>query len=384
MTLLAAGILQRFGDLLVVGIVLAFAAYGAGSGIFLAVLAGMDALVSLVVALTFAKPVAAWLVAVEVPARFAFPAAFGILLVGTAVGIRMAIGQWVPRDTVRFAPLIDQLGGGLVGAVAGMVVAGALLIAASIAPLPPAFTIDGTQLRFDLGTRLLRTFGRCAEPKEEARGLLLDGEQPAAAATGLVCSELFADTNGNGKYDGGDAGSERYIDADHNGMFTSQLPFADVNSNGKRDVGLLERYKLGAWEGAIVMHSPVIVSADSTTVSEDAEDGARVYQALANDLDAGDVPSFAILPAPPAGGGPASPDDDVSDIIAIDPATGVVTLTDVVGFLETKPPVRFLLTVTDSHGLGAEKIVTLNRPPPKLGPARKRKAGDPSAASPAK
>ncbi len=372
MTLLAAGILQRFGDLLVVAVILAFTAYGAGSGIFLAVLAGMDALVSLVVALAFAKTVAAWLVAVEIPAAFAFPAAFGLLLVGTAVGIRLTIGAWVPRDTVRFAPLIDQLGGGLVGAVAGMVVAGALLIAASIAPLPASFAIDGTQLRFDMGTRLLRTFARCVEPKEEPRGQLLDGEQPAAAATGLVCSELFADTNGNGSYDDGDAGKERYIDADRNGAFTRQLPFADANSNGKRDVGLLERYRLGAWEKAIVMHSPAIGSADSATVPDDAQDGARVYQALATDLDPGDVLAFGMRPAPPAGDATATADEDVMEILAIDPTTGVVTLEDVVWFLEKKPPVRFTLTVTDSQGLAAERIVALNRSPPKAGPAKRR------------
>jgi len=383
MTLLAVGILQRFGDLLVAGIVLALAAYGAGSGIFLAVLAGMDALVSLVVALTFAKPLAAWLTAVEVPAAFAFPAAFGLLLVGTAVGIRLAIGARVPRDVVRFAPLIDQLGGGLVGAVAGMVVAGTLLIALSIAPLPPAFSLDGTQLRFDMGTRLLRTFGRCAEPKDEPRDLLLDGEPPASSPTGLVCSELFADANGNGSYDGGDAGKERYIDADRNGAFTPQLPFADANANGKRDVGLLERYRLGAWERATVMHSPTIASPDSATVPDDAEDGARVYQALANDLDAGDTMTFGIRSAPPADGGTGAADEDVTEIISIDPTTGVVTLEDVVGFLETKPPFRFLLTVTDSRGLAVEKTVTLNRAPPKLGPARRRKAAEPSAAAPA-
>jgi hypothetical protein len=375
MTLLAAGILQRFGDLLVVGVILAFTAYGAGSGIFLAVLAGMDALVSLVVALAFAKTVAAWLVAVEMPAAFAFPAAFGLLLVATAVGIRLAIGAWVPRDTVRFAPLIDQLGGGLVGAVAGMVVAGALLIAASIAPLPASFAIDGTQLRFDMGTRLLRTFARCVEPKEEPRGQLLDGEQPAAAATGLVCSELFADTNGNGQYDAGDAGDagkERYIDADRNGAFTLQLPFADANANGKRDVGLLERYRLGAWEKAIVMHSPAISSADSATVPDDAEDGARVYQALATDLDSGDALAFGMRPAPPAGDATAAADEDVMEILAVDPTTGVVTLEDVEWFLEKKPPVRFTLTVTDSHGLAVEKIVALNRAPAKAGPAKRK------------
>mgnify|MGYP003349888772 CR=1 FL=1 len=54
MMLAAAGALQPFGDMIVVGLVLAMAAYGAHFGLFLAVLAGMHALVSLVVALAFA------------------------------------------------------------------------------------------------------------------------------------------------------------------------------------------------------------------------------------------------------------------------------------------------------------------------------------------
>ena len=47
--LAATGLLQRFGDMIVVGLVLALIAYGAHFGLFLAVLAGMHALVSIVV-----------------------------------------------------------------------------------------------------------------------------------------------------------------------------------------------------------------------------------------------------------------------------------------------------------------------------------------------
>lgn len=378
MTLLAAGILQRFGDLIVAAVVLAFAAFGAGSGIFVTVLVGMNALASLVLALGFAKPLASILVTMEIPAQFALAAAFGILLVGGATAFRLAMGRWVPPDVVRFAPLIDQLGGGLVGAVAGMVVAGAFLIAFSILPLPESLTIDGTKLRFDMGTRLLRTFARCVEPDESARSLLLDGETPASAATGLFCSELFADTNRNGRYDAEENSRERYIDADRNGLFTTQLPFSDVNSNGKRDAGLLERYRLASWERVTVMHSPSISSPDSASVADDAEDGAAVYQAQANDLDPGDALVFGIRPAAAAGEDAKSgaADGAVAPIVTIDPASGIVNLTDAAAFAGGKLPYRFVVTVTDGQGLTAEKTVSLSRKPP-LPHSKKKQATDP-------
>ena len=268
-TLLATSMLQRFGDLLVGGIMLALVAYGVQSGLFLAVLAGMHALVSLVAALAFAEPLAALLTSFELPAHYAFPAAFGLLLVGTAFGIRLLVGEYVPADVVRFVPPIDKIGGGLVGAVAGMVVAGTFLIACSIAPLPEAFRLDGATLRYDMGTRLLKTFARCVQPDDEKRAILLDGEPgsvpaplpvavPEAPGTDAerpaqpqptpppppVWSEPFADLNGNETYDQG----EPYIDTDTSQTFTARLVQSDVNGNGRRDIGLLERYRMHAWD----------------------------------------------------------------------------------------------------------------------------------------
>ena len=286
-TLVATSMLQRFGDLLVAGIVLGLVAFGAQNGLFLAVMAGMHALVSLVVALAFAEPLAALLVSFELPALYAFPAAFGLLLIGTAVGIRLAVGGYVPAEVVRFAPAIDKLGGGLVGAVAGMIVAGTFLITCSIAPVPEAFRIDGSKLGYDMGTKMLRTFARCVEPDEAKRAVLLNGEsgsappppppspeasenshhdkdhgsekhqkhgkhdtkakpepeKPPEPPPPPQWSEPFADLNGNKAYDEG----EPYLDTDHNSGFTPRLNLDDANDNGKRDVGLFERYRMHAW-----------------------------------------------------------------------------------------------------------------------------------------
>lgn len=309
LTLLAAGFLQRFGDLLVAGVVLGLAAFGYQQGLFLAVLAGMHALATLVVALAFADPLAGLLATFELPGEYTFPAAFGLLAGGAAVAIRLAVGGYVPADVLRFASGIDKLGGALVGGLAGAIVAGIGLIAFSVAPLPDALRIDGTRLNYDLGTRMLRTFARCVEPDGQKRQILLDGEpssvvpppppppqplfqeqagespkegavpheadgdppgEPASTAAQErrakrerqrksqtqtekppppppppppTWSEPFADTNGNKIYDEG----ERFLDTDGDGVFTLKLVLNDVNGNGKRDIGLLERYRMQAW-----------------------------------------------------------------------------------------------------------------------------------------
>jgi len=299
-TVLAASMLQRFGDLLVGGIVLAMVAFGVQNGLFLAVLAGMHALVSLVVALAFAEPLAAVLVSFELPQVHAFAAAFGLLLVGTAVGIRLLVGEFVPADVVRFAPLIDKVGGGLVGMVAGIVVAGTALIACSIAPIPETFRIDGSKLGYDMGTKMLRTFARCVQTDDAKRAILLDGEpgsipepppplrDPEEEVDGADntqegsgreskrvnrgrraksepekpaeppppppprCSEPFADLNGNKEHDDG----EPYLDTDEDNAFTPRLTVNDTNGNGRRDIGLLERYRMHAWGSHVIAVEP--------------------------------------------------------------------------------------------------------------------------------
>lgn len=286
--LLAASVLQRFGDLIVAGIVLAMVAFGVQNGLFLTVLVGMQALVTLVVALAFADPLAAVLVSFELPVVYAFPAAFGLLLVGAAVASRLAVGGYVPAEAVRFAPVIDKLGGALVGSVAGIILAGTLLIVCSIAPIPAAFQLDGSKLGYDMGTRMLRTFARCVEPNEAKREVMLKGEPgsvpepvpapaspPPEASAGKNSegdqpekpgrpprkakpeqpplpppppppphwSEPFVDWNGNKAHDD----SEPYLDTDRDNAFSPRLVFNDANGNGVRDVGLLERYRLHAW-----------------------------------------------------------------------------------------------------------------------------------------
>jgi len=284
--LLAVSILQRFGDLIVGGVVLALVAFGVQNGLFLAVLTGMQALLALVFALAFADPLAALLTTFELPIVYAFPAAFGLLLVGTAVATRLVMGGYVPAEVVRFAPIIDKLGGALVGAVAGIILAGIILIACSITPVPEAFRLDGSTLGYDMGTRMLRTFARCVEPDDAKRAVLLDGEpgsvpEPSPDVDPAVLdaadtkgnavapppppprwSEPFADLNVNKQHDDG----EPYLDTDRDKAFTARLVVNDPNANGKRDIGLLERYRLHAWGRHVIS----VVALDELTAVQAA------------------------------------------------------------------------------------------------------------------
>jgi hypothetical protein len=292
MTMPVAGLMQSLGDLIVIGLVLGLGFFGGTSGLFIATVTAMHALITFVMALGFAQPFAGLLVSLDMPPMFAFPAAFGILAVGTAVALRLLIGHYVRADAVEFEPIIEKVGGGLLGAVAGIIVAGTLLVALSIMPLPESFRIDGTALRFDVGSGMLRTLARVAVPDPAQRKILLEGDAVSTDGDGwkLVAvdeetgkraypekplppdppadgspppevppppppemwSEPFADLNGNGDWDAG----EPYLDLLADTAFTkaalfSPTSYPDHKFVGSKEgffVGLQERYQRQQWE----------------------------------------------------------------------------------------------------------------------------------------
>jgi hypothetical protein len=291
MTTPIAGLMQSLGDLIVIGLVLGLGFFGVTSGLFIATVTAMHALITFVMALGFAQPFAGLLVSLDMPPMFAFPAAFGILAVGTAVALRLLIGHYVRADAVEFEPIIEKVGGGLLGAVAGMILAGTLLVALSIIPLPESFRIDATALRFDVGGGMLRTFARVAVPDPAQRKILLEGDAASTDGDGwkLVAieeetgkrvypekplppdppaegspppeftppppgmwSEPFADLNGNGDWDAG----EPYLDLLADRAFTkaalfSPTSYPDHKFVGPKEgffVGLQERYQRHQWE----------------------------------------------------------------------------------------------------------------------------------------
>lgn len=386
--LAATSALQPFGTIIVLAIVAGMAAFGFQYGLFLAVLAGFGALATLLVTFGLGEAVANLLVAVEIPADYALPVSLGVLSVAGALGVRLAIGGAVREETLRFPPLIDKLGGVVVGGLAGMVMAGMVLIMLSALPIPVAYRIDGTQTKYDFGTRLLRTFARLIEPDATKRNVLLNGEGPLDdSAVGPEMSELFIDSNGNGLFDGEGDGAERHLDHDGNSSFTPRLTFTDTNGNGVRDIGLLERYRLGAWQKLRVMHYPMITAAALYAPNAILKDGQEIFKVVATDLDSGDQLVFGLrdpvvngeagqgpnavvaaegeaVPAAEAADAPAAEAVAVSPVyedplFAIDPTSGSVTVKDANAFMRRNEPSKIVVVATDSRGLSTEKIVSL-------------------------
>jgi len=346
----AATILQPFGGPLVLALAAGMAYYGFKQGLFLSTIAGLHALIALLGALGLAGAVADWLILAEVPRAYALPGGFFGALIVLAVGIRLAVGAAVPPDTVRLAPNLDKLAGAIVGAVAGLVIAGAVLIGFSIAPVPPAYRIDGSKMKLDMGSRMLRTFVRCVAGDEATRRLLLEGEpgtplDPAAGQGRPAWSEPFVDANGSLTYDDG----EHYIDTDGNGSFTKELKANDINGDGRRDVGLLERYRSGHWEGFIAVQAPKLTSKDVAYVKEHAPVETVVHKATATDVDPGDVLTYSLKP---------DQQDDAA-LVAIDPASGEIVLKSPAD-REIHKRYQFTVVVTDKSGLADEQGVTVN------------------------
>lgn len=335
----------------------ALAIYGWFRGAFLATIAGLQVLMSFLAAVACALPAAAFVESLGCPASQSLAVAYAGVFAIVLVAIRLAVGAAVPDTAFRLAPLVDQAGGVILGAAAGAVLGGALLVGWSMADMPAWIRLDNTHQPLDTGGRAVWTFSRIAAGGNAGK-LLLDGDRLAAAgddAGSIRASEPFADTNRNGLWDAGatpgDAG-EPYLDVDGNGGFSRDLSWHDADGDGRRAAGLREGYRLADWRRVRVMHAPRIESADTAEVVENAPVEQPVYEARATDVDGGAI-TFAVERV---GGEDGEPGPDPG--VVIDAATGVVTLVEPADFERAKRH-EFVVVATDATGLAARRTVRL-------------------------
>lgn len=154
-------LLQQLGDLVVVMCMVGLAIFGWYRGLFLATLVGLQVLASSMLALAFAARLTPVLLAAECPPQAALAVSFLIIFLGSVTAIHLAIGAAVPEGAVRFSDAIDRFGGTCIGVLAGSVVAGALLVAWSMAELPEGYAVRAAELKIDPGSKIIHTFARC-------------------------------------------------------------------------------------------------------------------------------------------------------------------------------------------------------------------------------
>jgi uncharacterized membrane protein required for colicin V production len=341
--------------------VVALGIHGAWHGTFLATIAGLQVLASFLAAAAGAAPLAVYLEPLGCPAPQALVAAYLLIFLGALVATRLAVGAVVKEGVCRLPLMPDRVIGACIGAWAGVLLAGALLVGWSMADMPAWSRFDSSHLPLDAGRRVLWTFARWAVPPGAAWQAVLDGDPPArtAAAAGGVPSgtiragEPFVDTNGNGVRDGSPVGAaepgdgaERYLDVDGDGEFTADMPWRDLDGDGVRNIGLGECYRLAEWRRVRVRHAPRITSAEAAEIQETHPLDEPIYRATVTDVDAGDVVRFSLR----------QPADVAAGRVEIDAANGDVTLVESADF-EKQKHIVFVVVATDGSGLSTEQEV---------------------------
>jgi hypothetical protein len=328
-------------------------------GFFFVTLLGMGLLMAFVSALAGASGLAEWMIELDLAPAHAPAAAFAAILAGGVIALGMALSQWIPEQAVWNGSLPGRLVGLAAGAVAGLLLAGGMLVAWSMAALPPALVLQPRHLAFDAGSFALQVAGRFVEPDRGRRDAILGGWQlflSEGAGGRPACSEPFVDSNRNCARDI----DERYLDIDGDGNFTLAVPEPGAGPPGRErwTPGWLDCYSMGSWTDVMASHPPRLTSPPAAEVQASLLDGG-LYQALATDPDPCDRLTYAIKRT--------EADAEAEPALAIDAETGRVELNPAAAG-DVQPVYEFTVTATDRSGLVSERPVRVKvRDPPALG-----------------
>ena len=341
----AAGspITASLGNGIVLACVLGCVVLAWRQGFFFVTLVGAGMLAALVLALAGAGELARLLIENDIWPRHAPLLAYAGIFAGVVIAVGMALSQWVPEQPVWNGTLLGRLLGLGMGAVAGIVLAGGLLIGWSMAAVPPGLHLQPQDLSFDAGAFALKAAGSFVEPNRGRREALLGGWQRfMSKEPGLrpACSEPYVDADHNCMRDEHD----RYLDINGDATFTPLVP---APGGGQAAVerwtpGMLDCYAMGSWLDVTAAHAPRLTSPRELDVDVSAL-GAGLYQASATDPDSCDRLTYSLKQTDPG----AEPQ------VTIAADTGRVDLTEA-AIQEVRSVYQFTVVATDLSGLVAE------------------------------
>lgn len=248
-----------FHDFLVAVAVLGFAYWGWLVGLQAASIAALELLTCLGVAVMLHESVAGWLHAAAAALvgewasqTFAVLLAFAALAWGSFAAIRLWLhrGADDEEDEADIDPLGDRIGGAVAGGFGGAVFVGGVLVTLSMIPFLAWLKPSGDRMLLDVGKTVLQSTGGYVGERHEGRPLPLWGEpasrssNPAARLT----SEPWFDVDQDGKF----TDVDRYRDVDGSRTFTKDLYFEDVDGDGLRRIGLIDKYVAGRWDARLI------------------------------------------------------------------------------------------------------------------------------------
>ncbi|MGI9178363.1 MAG: hypothetical protein ACR2IT_10985 [Pirellulales bacterium] len=142
--------------------------------------------------------------------------------------------------------LADRIGGAVAGGLGGIAVAGGAMVTLSMLPLLSGWKPIGSQMLFDPGSMVLRAAAPLVGDWHEGRSLVIYGEPVSRASkrSAGLASEPWLDMDADAR----PSESDRYSDADESGSFTKDLYYTDVDGDGVRRVGMIDKYAAGCWD----------------------------------------------------------------------------------------------------------------------------------------
>jgi hypothetical protein len=243
-------------DILIVAAVLGFTFWGWRVGAAAAIVAGLETLACLAIAVVFHE----WLAGVfqfivvtafgdSVSSGWSVLVAFAMLAWGTFAILRLQFHR-SPGDETDDDPLVDRLLGATAGAMGGVVFVGGTLVTLSMVSFLGGFKPSGDRLVMDCGKLVLRAMGQFVHERHDGWPLPLWGEPASrsADASARLTSEPWFDADD----DGACTEADRYRDVDGNGTFSKDLYYTDVDRDGVRRIGLIDKYVAARWDAALM------------------------------------------------------------------------------------------------------------------------------------
>lgn len=233
------------------GIVVTCLALGALAGfrlrLFRSVLSFATLVAASLLALAFGDTVSGMLQGVAIPPGWSHLAGYAVVFGGILIALPAILELTMMTAVMTFPMLVDRLGGALVGAAAGMLLASIVRVGFAMAPVAAEARPKPEEMKNDITPRFLSMVASIMTSDPSARRAWLLGRDWKAADagavdSGLTWSEPFIDLNDNGRFDR----DEPFLDKDGDVAFTRTLAAVRPDDNGPL-IGVMERYWLGNW-----------------------------------------------------------------------------------------------------------------------------------------
>jgi len=239
---------------------------GTDRGIFEMAAIGLQLFVSLVLAILLLEPAADLIGgSLETAIGPFLPDSISYNALGTFLAFALLfwllfLGLWLnlhPRlmagGDMKSLPIVEKIGGGLLGGVTGVVLFGVGLVTISMLPFMQGLKVNADRLHFDVGRSVLRSAAAFAGDWHDGRSLVLDGEPVSrlSDSSAKLSSEPWCDLDGDGKF----SESDRFRDVDGTDSFTQDLYYKDLDDSGDRRIGFVEKYVVGCWDGNLLVNN---------------------------------------------------------------------------------------------------------------------------------